>query len=74
MEIGTATVQARVITRDEEKQLWDLGVLGSYHPSALLNAMFYYNGLFFVLCGGQEHGILKLSQLVIKSVPNPEIQ
>ena len=47
-------------------------VLGPHNPSSLLNAMFYYNRLFFVLRGGQEHRNLKLSQIVAKSVPNPE--
>ena len=70
--IGTATVQARVITRDEEYYLWASGVLGSHHPSALLNAMFYYNRLYFVLRGGQEHRDLKLSQVVTKSVLDPD--
>ena len=69
----SATVgKARVITQDEENQLWTSGVLGPHNPSSLLNAMFYYNGLFFVLRGGQEHRNLKLSQIVVKSVPNPE--
>ena len=70
--ISTATVQARVITVDKENHLWASGVLGSHHPSALLNAIFNYYGLFFVLHGGQEHRDLKLSQIVIKSVPNPD--
>ena len=34
--------------------------------------MFFYNGLNFVLRGGQEHRELKISQLNFKSIPDPE--
>ncbi len=33
---------------------------------------FFYNGLNFVLRGGQEHTELKISQLNFRTVPNPE--
>ena len=34
--------------------------------------MFYYNGLNFVLRGGEEHRQLKISQLKFCNVPNPD--
>ena len=37
---------------DEENQLWETGVLCSDTPGGLLRA---YNGLNFILRGGQEH-------------------
>lgn len=35
--------------------------------------MFYYNGVNFVLGGGEEHRSLKLSQFVFDSIPDPEV-
>ena len=39
---------------------------------ALLFAVFYYNGLNFVLWGGEEHRQLKISQLKFCTVPDPD--
>ena len=44
--------------------MWDSGVLGTHLPSALLNSVFFYNGLSFVLRGWEEHRQLKISQLL----------
>ena len=60
------------MTSDEEEQLWASGVLSSDSPGGLLRAVFYYNGLNFVLRGGQEHRNLKISQLNLRTVPDPE--
>ena len=38
----------------------------------LLHAVFYYNGVNFVLRGGSEHRSLKISQLKFRAVPDPE--
>jgi hypothetical protein len=54
---------AEVITKQDENQLWDSGELGTKHPKALQNAVFYYNGKNFCLRGGVEHRELKISQL-----------
>lgn len=69
--VGTTREQARIITYEEKEQLWVLGILGTHTPQALLNAVFYYNGLHFALRGGQEHRELKRSQLAYKQLPNP---
>ena len=70
--IGAQRKQAEVISRDEESILWEKGALSVDTPNSLLNTVFYYNGLKFVLRGGDEHRSLKISQLVFKSVPNPD--
>ena len=60
------------MTSDEEEQLWTSGVLSGDSPGGLLCAVFYYNGLNFVLRGGQEHRNLKIPQLNLRTVPDPE--
>ena len=44
---------------------------GAHSPLALLNSVFFYNGLYFVLRGGDEHRNLKISQLTFREVDNP---
>ena len=52
--IGAKVKHAEVITKDEENQLWDSGVIGIDSPTSLQNAVFYYNGKNFCLRGGEE--------------------
>ena len=47
--IGAQRKQAEVISRDEESILWEKGALSVDTPNSLLNTVFYYNGLNFVL-------------------------
>lgn len=68
--IGTSKAQARVVTVAEEEQLWDSEVIGIDTPEALLNAVFFYCGIYLCLRGGEEHRQLKLSQFLIE-VENP---
>jgi len=49
-----------------------MSILSSESPLGLLRAVFYLNGLNFVLRGGDEHRKLKISQLVFSEVANPE--
>ena len=70
--VGTKRKQAEVISRDEEEQLWQSGILSSKSPQSLLRAVFYLNGINFVLRGGEEHRKLKISQLSFLDVPNPD--
>jgi hypothetical protein len=53
--IGTSTVQSEVVSFEEEKQLWESGSIGVDNPESLLNAVFFYNGINFILRGGSEH-------------------
>ena len=47
--------QSEIITATEESLLWEKSEMGTHSPSALLNSLFFfYNGLNFVLRGGDE--------------------
>ena len=70
--VGTAKKQARIIGYEEETVLWENGVMGTKSPEALLHAVFFYNGLNFALCGGQEHRQLKRSQLTFEMLPDSD--
>ena len=61
--IGRQTKKAEVLTREDERMLWDSGVMNLDVPKGLLNAVFYTTGKMFCLRGGQEHRFLKLSQI-----------
>jgi hypothetical protein len=60
-----ASVKHTEITRSEEIQLWNSGVLGTHSPVSLLNAVFFMNGKVLCLRGGREHRMLKLSQFTV---------
>ena len=53
--IRASAKHAEVITREEEEQLWDSGVMGIDNPHALANAVFFANGKDLCLRGGHEH-------------------
>ncbi len=61
--IGRYTRHVETILNDEEKQLWDSGVMDTMTPKGLQNDVLYEIGKIFCLRGGQEHRALKLSQL-----------
>ena len=64
--IGATWKQAEIVSKEEEQTLWESGTLGAHSPLALLNSAFFYNGLYFVLRGGDEHRNLKISQLTFR--------
>ena len=70
--VGVTQCQADVITPSEEEKLWKCGVLSADSPSSLLQAVFYLNGLNFVLHGGEEHRSLKILQLMFRDVADPD--
>ena len=43
--------------------MWQNGILTVDNPKGLFNAVFFLNGKFFRLRGGQEHRSLRISQL-----------
>ena len=49
-----------------------MGVLGVKTPETLLNAVFFYSGMFLILRGGEERRKLKLSQFKFSTVPDPK--
>ena len=60
--IGTETKETRVLTKDDEDELWKK-VMDLDSPKGLLRAIFFCNGRIFCLRGGQEQRNLKFSQL-----------
>ena len=56
---GSTKKSASMLGPEEEKKLWDTGVL---NLSTLLQAVFFYNGKNFCLRGGAEQCNLKISQ------------
>ena len=69
MGIGAESKSAEVFTKEEEDQLWSSDTLSTNTSKGLLRAVFFLNGKYFCLRGGEEHRQLKLSQL--KRVASP---
>ena len=67
--IGTCKNKSKVISKEEEKSLWEKGLLGPQNPKSLLNAVFFLNGKNFALRGGSEHSQLKMSQFKRQNDP-----
>ena len=70
--IGATRRQSEFISRCDEDKLWETRVMGTDSPQALLSAVFFYNGLNFILRGGEEHRQLKISQLKFCTVSDPD--
>lgn len=60
--IGRQIKKAKVLTREDERMLWDSGVMNLDVPRGLLNAVFFTTGKMFCLRGGQEHRFLYRDQ------------
>ena len=60
---GAVSKHTEGITKAEEDLLWSTKTLNDSTPEGLLRAVFYSNGKFFCLRGGQEHRELKISML-----------
>ena len=62
--MGTVVKKTETVDEEDERRLWESGVLNVDTPSRLFNCVFYYyNGKNFCLLGGEEHRSLKLSQI-----------
>ena len=61
--VCATTKETEVLTDGDIDRLWACGVLNMHTPQGLLNAVFFYNGMNFLLRGGGEHRALKFSQL-----------
>ncbi|MCG8624731.1 MAG: DUF3504 domain-containing protein [Proteobacteria bacterium] len=57
--LGTKKRQAEPLTEAKENLLWSSGVLGDHSPQALLDTIFFMNGIYFALRSGQEHRKLR---------------
>ena len=58
--IGLERKRTTLITQEHEDELWRQEIMGNHSPSALLNAVFFYNGKYFHHQGVQEHEQLKI--------------
>ncbi len=61
--VGSSSKTTDPITKVDEQLLWSSRELDPSTPIGLLNAVFFLNGKNFVLRGGAEHRLLKVSQL-----------
>ena len=68
--VGADAKHTEAISAEEEKQLWESGVLNVSTPTGLLRAVFYMCGKCFCLRGGLEHRHLSVSQL--KRLTDPD--
>ena len=68
--VGVERKQAEFISPEDERVMWEKGVLGTDTPRALLQTVFFYNGKSFCLRGQQEHQTLRMSQLVRAKDPD----
>ena len=59
--VGVQVKSTEVLTKEDEANLWNRGVMGVTTPKTLQNAAFYVVGKMFALRGGIEHRSLKLS-------------
>ena len=50
--IGATRRQSEIISRCDEDKLWETRVMGTNSPQVLLSAVFFHNGLNFILRGG----------------------
>ena len=64
--LGSTKKQAKVISEEQEEEMWKKGVLGTNTPQKLINTLLYHFGLNFALRAGQEHRNLRVSD-------NPQI-
>ena len=69
--IGSRAHKAEPLTPEEEEMLWDKGVLGDHSPQALLNTVFYQNGVNFALRSGNKHRQLRYKDCQIQVVERP---
>ena len=45
--VGAQVHHAKLLTSEEENLMWELGVMGTDTPRALLQAVFFYKGKYF---------------------------
>ena len=69
--IGSQKRQAEPLSLEEEELLWEKGVLGDHSPQALLNTVFFFNGIHFALRSGDEHRRLRHGDSQIQVVEKP---
>ena len=66
--MGSRKRQAEPLTPEEEELLWEKCILGDHSPQALLNSVFFFNGVCFALRSGDEHRRLRFKECQIQVV------
>ena len=69
--VGSHKRQAEPLTQEEEELLWEKRILGDHSPQALLNSVFFFNGVCFALRSGDEHRRLRFKECQIQVVEKP---
>ena len=69
--MGSRKRQAEPLTPEEEELLWEKRILGDHSPQALLNSVFFFNGVCFALRSGDEHRRLRFKECQIQVVEKP---
>ena len=69
---GSRKRQAEPLTQKEEELLWKKRILGDHSPQALLNSVFFFNGVCFALRSGDEHRRLRYKDSQIQIIEKPE--
>jgi len=69
--IGSDKRQPEPLSPEEEELLWKKSILGDHSPQALLNSVFFFNGVCFALRGGDEHRQLRFKECQIQVVEKP---
>ena len=70
--VGNSKKQAEPLSEEEEEELlWTKGVLGDHSAQALLNTVFFFNGVCFALRSGGEHRELRFKNSQIQLVEKP---
>ena len=62
--VGASIRHTAIISEDEEKKLWEYGILGLDNPKSLQRAVFYFIGKRFCICGGEEQRNLSPAQFI----------
>ena len=57
--IGITVRKAEVVSFEDEKNLWALGLLGTYNPTVLMHTVVYVIGMTCALRAGKEHRSLR---------------
>ena len=60
--IRASVKHTSIITIEEEKRLWQLGIMSIDNPKGLQRAVIFYIGKLCCLRGGEEQRLLKVSQ------------
>ena len=62
----STTRQTDPVTEEDERQLWESGVVGTVTSKPLINAVFLYNGKIFGIRGGEHRQVLREQYRIVE--------